>query len=362
MCGNCQRHSDACIYDRSMVSSQRDLQFSIQSSKAASASIDKESLDLPETKARRLRELSLQHHYMISASKEMLNSGDKVAELAWVTAVPRQALGNEALMYAMFALSALHMSETKSDDEDLVLIHRKYLALALSEHKKDVVNLNESNFDAALLTSSLLRVIAFSMLRERSLSPYTPPLQWLEMTRGAINLFEASWEFVTNDENSMGFKLTKRMPIIFDEETKFAASNREGLEYLLHRDESDSIEEEWSPEVVEAYETTISYIGCVLIAMKKEEPPNEICRRLIIFPYLVRAKYIALVKEAKARALVILAHYFALLDQYRDVWWLGQCGSREVHALNEISTGKWSELMKWPMQRLSEQMQPVPAK
>ena len=161
-----------------MINTQRDHPPSVQSSKVASPAIDEGSLHLAETKARRLLELSLLHHYMISTSQEILNSGDKVGELAWSTAVPQQSLGNEALLYAMFALSALHMSETGSHDEHMILTHRKYLALALAEHKRDVMNLNESNFDAVLLISSLLRVTAFAMLRERSLSPYEPPLQW----------------------------------------------------------------------------------------------------------------------------------------------------------------------------------------
>lgn len=357
MCSNCQRHAEACIYDRARISSQGDRQPSLQSSIAASPAIDtidEDRPDLPETKARRLRELSLLHHYVISTSQEILASGDETAEEAWIKAVPQQALNNDALLYAMFALSALHMLETKCDDEEITVMHRKYLALALSEHRKDVMNISQTNFDAVLLTSSLLRVTAFAMLRERALTPYTPPVQWFEMTRGAMNLFKESWKWVEKDEKSMAFRLTKRMPIVFDEEGKFAASNREGLEHLLYRDEVDIAHEEWSPDVVEAYETTVSYIGCILIAKKKGESAAEIRRRLIIFSYIVRSRYIELVKEAQPRALAILAHYFAILDQYRSIWWMGRSGSREVHALNEELTGKWSKLMQWPMQRLSE--------
>ena len=257
----------------------------------------------------------------------------------------------------MFALSALHMSESEPDNRDITVTHRRYLALALSEHKKDVMNLSKANFDAVLLTSSLLRVTAFAMLRERALAPYTPPVQWLEMTRGAMNLFRESWKWVEEDERSMAFRLTKRMPIVFDEEAKFAPSNREGLQHLLHRDEDDIANEPWSPAIAEAYETSISYIGCILIAMKNGQSEAEICRRLIIFPYIVRNRYIELVKDAQPRALAVLAHYFAILDDNQSVWWIGKSGHREVHALYEVLTGKWAELMRWPMRRLSEQPQ-----
>jgi hypothetical protein len=288
-----------------------------------------------------------------------LTSGDEIGEEAWVQAVPQQAFGNDALLFTMFALSALHMAESEPDNEDIIQTHRKYLAMALAEHKQDVLDLNQSNFDAVLLTSSLLRITAFAMLRERPLTPYAPPIQWLEMTRGAMNLFRESWKWVEKDETSMAFRLTQRMPIVWDEEGKFATSNREGLEHLLRRDEGDIANEPWPPDVMEAYETTVSYIGCIMIAMKDETMLGEVRRRLIIFPYIVRSKYIELVKDRKPRALTVLAYYFALVARVgSSVWWIGGSGLREVRALEAALQGKWHEHMAWPLQQVSEQGPP----
>ena len=351
MCGNCQRNADTCVYDRDRLIPLASHQPSIQSTRTASPVvdiIDEDRFDLSESRSRRIWELRLLNHYNLRTSQDLLISGDDTAAAAWVKAVPEQAFGNDALLFAMFAFSALHMSEHQSGDQEMIEMHRRYLALALSEHKKDVINLNESTFDAVLLTSTLLRVTAFALLRERPLVPYEPPILWLEMTRGTVNLFKESWKWIERDENSMAFRLTKRMPIVFDEEAKFAQSNREGLEHLLHRDELDLYLENWPPDVAEAYETTVSYLGCIMIAIKADQPSGEICRRLLLFPYIVRSRYIELVKEKQPRALAILGHYFALLSEFNSIWWIGGSGLRETQALKTVLPTKWHEMIREP--------------
>lgn len=358
MCGNCQRHGNNCSYDHGRHDSltiQRQGQSSSDASPAVDA-IDEDSISLSESKSRRIRELKLLHHYNIFTARDILTLNDETGEEAWIRAVPQQAFGNDALLYAVCALSALHMSQSQPDDQEVIDVHRKYLAMALAEHKKDVLSINQSNFDAVLLTSSLLRMTAFAMLRDRPLTPYAPPIQWLEMTRGAMNLFCESWKFMETDESSMASRLTRRMPIVFDEEARFRASNREGLEHLLHRDDDDIANELWPPDVMEAYETTVSYIGCILMAMSDENLLGEARRRMAIFPFIVRGRYIDLVKEAQPRALVVLAHYFALVEKFSSTWWIGRSGTQEVHALEEILQGKWHDLLAWPLQQVSEQV------
>lgn len=205
------------------------------------------------------------------------------------------------------------------------------------------------------ITSTFLRIIAFVKLRDRSLDPYTPPIFWLQMTRGAVNVFEVAYKWIEKDEESTAFRLTKRVPFIFDEEAKFAVSNRQGLIHLLQRDEEDIAGENWLPTDQEAYESTVSYIGGVRIAMEGSEMSQEIFRRLVLFPYLIQSRFIDLVKELRPRALVVLAHYFALLASFRYVWWIGTVGCREVQALATALSDKWYDLMSWPIRFTKDQ-------
>ena len=70
------------------------------------------------------------------------------------------------------------------------------------------------------------------------------------------------------------------MPVLFGDEAKFGVNNRQGLLRLLRRDGEDVAKERWHTKDQEAYETIISYIGGIWIAMKASEPSAEICRNL----------------------------------------------------------------------------------
>jgi len=283
-------------------------------------------------------------------------SGDPTAADAWIRIAPNLAFGNEALLYSIFSLSARHIAEIDPHRrEEAIDTHRRYLDLALRRHSDDVANLNEKSFDAVCITSTILRVTAFVMLRDRPLDPYTPPVSWLQMTRGAMDVFKAAWKWMRNDEDSIASRLTKRMPVVFNDEAKFGASNRQGLLHLLQRDAEDVVKERWDTEDQEAYETTISYIGGIRIAMKGPETLAEICRRLIVFPFIIQSRFIDLVKDQQPRALAVLAHYFALLASFRSVWWIGDTGRREVQALTTVLSGKWHDLMSWPLNVMEEQ-------
>ena len=288
----------------------------------------------------------------------MFLESDPTATEAWTLKTPDLAFENDALLYSLFSISALHMAEAEAQRSEALDLHRRYLGMALREHNNDVANINQHNFDAICLASSLLRMIGFAMLRDRPLVPYTVPSHWLDMTRGTLHMFHASWDWIAKDDNSMAARLTKRMPLVFDEEAKFAESNRQDFLHLLRRDEEDLPEEAWDPDIEEAYKKTTSYIGCIWIAMKNAEPPAQVSRRIIMFPYLVPGRFIDLVKGQQPRALAVLAHYFALLTKYKRPWFIGNAGSREFHALNAVLTGKWQELLAWPLRFMEAESSP----
>jgi hypothetical protein len=100
-----------------------------------------------------------------------------------------------------------------------------------------------------------MKLSSIVMLRDRSLNPYTPPVSWLQMTRGAVDVFKTSWKWIANDEHLIASRLAKRMPVLFDDGAKFGVSNRQGLLHPLQRDEEDIVKERWHAKDQEAYET-----------------------------------------------------------------------------------------------------------
>jgi hypothetical protein len=280
----------------------------------------------------------------------------------WSTQIPKIALNNKALLNSLFAFSALHLWRLEPDDPRHIEVYRRYLTLTLQDHQKDVANLNPTNAEATILTSATLRLCLFAVLQERELIPYTPPLEWMQMTNSiGQNLTVPGWKFIADDEsstvrgmilNAPGMKIpqTKTGDDIVNEQVIFSEENRQGLIDIMRRTEIDLLNEPWDEKIQNLYEATLSAIGSAKLAMEvNKEPRAQTFRRLIIFPQIVSPAFIALLSEKRPRALVMMAHYFALLANFKDFWWIGNSGEREVKAIYTVLPEEWRALMEWPL-------------
>jgi hypothetical protein len=281
----------------------------------------------------------------------------------WAKAVPRLAFEHNSLLYSIYTFAALHIAKLEPNNLDHVATYQRYLGLTLREHRNDVSNLGPSNADAATLTSTFLRICNFALLQERSQNPYTPPTDWLHMsstTGQGLNV--AAWKFIHNDENSIMRSLIKVAPgmttnptgHLRDDNVLFQEANRRELMHLLRRTQDDVAMEPWNPDILHAYESTISYIGAIQLAIHAQEPPESILRRITLFPMMVESVFITLVQQMRPRALVILAHYFAYLTDFRYIWWIGDAGPREVRGIESVLPDEWIDLMNWPLQAIED--------
>ncbi|MCJ1399122.1 hypothetical protein MMC11_002324 [Xylographa trunciseda] len=314
-------------------------------------------LDLPESKKRRLLELRLLHHYMTKTSLRISGQDEPTAVEPWTTILPGLAIEHDALLYSMYALAALHLSRLEPDNAEVIDAYRNYLGLALQKHRADVSELSKTNSDAACLTSSLIRLYAFAVLQERPLSPYTPPTQFLYMTSGALMVFHEAWDSIADDESSIAVQIVKNTTIWSEGEASFEdswraplhARNGLGLSHLMRRDVTEDPPEPWDLEIQEAYQSTVNYIGSIQIAITAGEAAEHVLRRLLLFPVLIPKRFIDLVAEQHPRALVVLAHYFALIARFQHIWWIGDGGRREVRGIQTALPAEWSGMMSWPL-------------
>ena len=367
ICGNCERYKASCIYDHLALKSQ--VRWANDQGKSDCVKVEGASNSISQPKApdelesaeqhkQHLLELKLLHNYNVKLCYTLMVD-TPTAEDAWIRMAPQIGFENEALLHSIYAVSALHIADTDPDvlggREEAIDTHSRYLGMAIHEHQHDIRTLNEKNFDAACLTSAFLRMHAFVQLRSRCLDPYEPPVSWLLMTRGAMDVFKTSYRWMHDHDDAIAARLTKRMPFVFDDEAKFAPKNRQDLLYLLHRDDEDVRTEVWGAEDRLAYETTLSYIGGLKMEMNNTASYSDLCRKLIIFPFLVHSRYFELVTQQKPRALMILGHYFALLARFRSHWWVGDSGRRELHALYTALPDKWRNFLSEPMKFVEDE-------
>lgn len=368
-CHHCERHRAQCIYDRlprnaksresSPASSSRPLTTEARTSESGSDkqsplssvdTVDTVDDDAPESKQRRLLEARLMHLYLTETGPSL--PIDDITRPVFANMMPKLALDSEALLYSIYALAAVHSCVCNIDSTfDGLEVHRKYLAMALHEHTKDIAELSESNFESVFLTTHLLRVCMFANLRFRNRSPYTPPLEWILTTGTQQALFTKAWSIIVAHPESIAARMVTSSPIIYDAEERFGESQRKGLEYILERDDEDEASEPWDPEIQDAYETTLSYLGgCLQLLDPNSERfnVNDARRRMVIFPMAVKKSFLDLTQEARPRAMVVMAYYFAILV-IETTWWVGDVRTLEVRAIAENLPAKWLKMVEWPL-------------
>ena len=371
MCGNCQRFRVSCIYEsRSATEAPERRESSRIRNRVHIPTVESdvdakttEILDLPESKDRRLVELRLLHHYDTKTGLSISGRDDPIGIGIWTITLPQLAFENDALLYSMYAIAALHLSRLEPENAEAIDACRNYLGLALQQHRKDVSQLSKANADAACLTSSLIRVYAFAVLQERPLTPYTPPAQFLHMTSGALMVFHEAWSLIGDEESSIAVQTMKNLKVWSEGKASFKESwmapfdesNGRGLSHLIQAHEIEDPPELWDSKTREAYQATVNYIGSVQLAITAGEAAQHVFRRLLIFPVLIPRRFIDLVVEQQPRALVVLAHYFALVARFKHFWWIGDGGRREVRGIQTALSAEWSDMMSWPLSAIEEE-------
>ncbi|KAH7411366.1 hypothetical protein BKA64DRAFT_570189 [Cadophora sp. MPI-SDFR-AT-0126] len=368
VCGSCARHKVTCVWGRQGKASQSkktkpktyEIRPKIHSNQQTEIIEGNEPL---ESSQRRFTELKLLHHYMAYTSTSLTFPGEHRQQHAWEIEIPHLAFRHNSLLYSIYTLSALHMAKLEPNNPSHIATYQKYLGLTLRTHRDEVSKLNRSNADAACITSSCLRICTFALLQERPLTPYSPPTEWLQMsstTGRGLNV--EAWKYIADDPSSIMRSMIRSTPgmkpgpggVLREESNVSHPSNRSDLLHLLRRTPNDILTEPWNARIEEAYESTLSYIGSIQLAIAAQESPASIFRRLVLFPTMVQSEFVFVVKEQRPRALVVLAHFFAFLADFRGIWWIGETGMREVRGIEGVVGEEWRSLMVWPVQAVEE--------
>ena len=311
---------------------------------------DFESTDVfatPEGKTRRLLELRLLQNYIVNTSQTFASCHNEEVRYAWSVEVPQLALQYDNLLYEMFSISALHLLSVEPLNPELIAARQNYMGLSLAEHCRAVANLNSTSAESVCFASSLILIDAFASLQHRPLDIYTPPLDWLQMARGAGTVFDCALNSIENIENAKIVAVLQTHPYLHDRSILFAETNRQKLLSLLVPEIPGEI---WDAETQETYEMTLSYIGGVQMAIESGEHVMGICRRILAFATLIPERFIDFVEEQRPRALAVLAYFFALGAHMTDIWWIGATIEREILGIQQALPLEWQDLVQLPVQ------------
>lgn len=370
LCGSCQRHKVSCNYARVGPSRSSESSASTSRAKTASSGATVPAKENPDARKRRMLELKLFYLYMTNTGWSVsMPSGGPLSERSreiWATEMPGFALKHDSLLHAIYCVTAMHLSKMEPLNVEALEACNTYFCLAIRTHRHEVTHLNKDNADAALLTASIIRVCALVILQDRELSQYTPPTEWLLITKEAGYVFVESYPYVKDDPSSLsreilennqeltenGAVFTGKKP--WDLEAAFRVKNPAWLAHLLERSQDHERDEPWNADIEEVYKKAMSFIGTTKSAVDAKKNSGDVLRLLVVFPILTQKLFIDLVSEQQPRALVLLAHYFALLVPYREIWWIGDIGRREIKGIESALPVGWHQYLDWPLEVVRE--------
>ncbi|KAH6644280.1 hypothetical protein C7974DRAFT_17902 [Boeremia exigua] len=353
-CSNCRRKDSNCIYERNWIVSKRP---------AGAYTLSA----LPEKQAhsedRNTVELHLLQFYINRAGPSIPFDQASSHEL-WVEVIPRMALKSKALLYSVFAITSLYQTKHKIDTcfpdclkgLSMEIEHETYAQLAFEHHRRDLSRVCLGSIDSIFITANTMRLMAFVVLSTRSLKPYCPPIEWLRIVKSHWHLYGMAWQSSKDDPSTQTSRLARTTPIVWQANLPTGSQETSPLGHLLHALHQDTTigsdednPEEWDAETRDAYTVTLKYICDTLQSVQRQESFGSIARSLMLFPVVIPDHFIRLVALCKPRAIVILAHYFALLTLLQHFWYIGDTGIREVEAALEFLPQRWRSHMRWPL-------------
>ncbi|KAI9934832.1 hypothetical protein MW887_000451 [Aspergillus wentii] len=315
-------------------------------SKSSQVSQDNENDDIepPESESRRLLELRLLQNYFVSVFI--------ATPAVWsFKEAPRIALepGSQDLgmLYAIFCYSATNIIRKEPGNVEMASAQQRYLTLAIQKHRRAVLELGSHNAAPVCFISLMILSTLFSNESGREMVPYSPPMEWLRMGNGVQNVFSVIVDNITNWDMSRVGEMFDSTHWLSDLSRLFVEENRKDFLYLLQPDASG---DQWQgelldPRVRESYEKTLSYIGSCYNAFNDAESAVQLCRRLLSFAIIIPSSFVELLAEQRPRALVILAHFYALVARLPYVWLFGDTGKREVSAIQKAISPGWQQEM-----------------
>lgn len=350
---------------------------------------------LPESLRHRI-ELYLVHRFKSSVAASFPSAQTVGSKGIYVWYAMDTAFDHPLLLNAIFALTALYLwivepaprspggSQTVEStrarlegtaggrpdcfrDVNFAQLHRAYLNLAISQQRDALSALSAANADAVGLTSIMLSTMATCLLpdsstmeqKEEGGSEYVPPTQWLTLSGAIAVVFEAAIPHLPEGA-ILNFLRFSSEPSLKDTASIFSPANaapflailefdrrtRTNTRQLEARSESKA---ETDATTQETYHRTVALLGSIYHAILADEPTHYICKRVTAFGPMVPQPFIRLLAQRRPRALVILAHYMALVKYIDGYWWLGGRAEMEIHGVQSVLPPEWRWALRWPV-------------
>lgn len=291
-----------------------------------------------------LEDLELMMHWCTTTYKSMAR--DSTSERIWQTLIPRLSLRYPALRQGLLALSALHLASTNISSHRWRYLDtaRAYQAQALEGLQAETDDVPEAQSQATFALCCIMIIFTFGFCqidRENDPNETQPDnldefFEVFRLTRWLVSIMMRSIDPIARSELRPLVKSENPAPTMPD-------MSRLVIFSLLRQ---NSEEETRNPDhETKTYDSAIGHLSNALKQLMNGEPSVFAFSWSVWIP----VEFLGLLEARRPFALVILAHYAVILHHLRDLWWMGDWGTRILEEIGDLLGPEWQQLINWPI-------------
>ncbi|KAJ5197359.1 hypothetical protein N7449_007838 [Penicillium cf. viridicatum] len=259
----------------------------------------------------------------------------------------RYGIGVPYLMNELLSLSSLHLSIVRPGQRDFYRHHSTQLqSYALSSFNSSSSQINDKNYVAAFLFAGILglRMLCETLVyRDNDFEGFLDQfVQYIVLHYGVRTVAGGGrWQLLQQTALKPILDLGARIPSENESLGPVCRVLLDRIKSLGHNDTT-----------TKTYEQTIQALQSIITVIDNQVPGSNSLDVLIAWPILVPREYTDLVAQRKCEALVILAHFGALVDTHKHSWVFCDGGKYLVDSITQYLGPQWEEWLHWPQQSL----------
>ncbi|KAI9925976.1 hypothetical protein ASPWEDRAFT_25797 [Aspergillus wentii DTO 134E9] len=245
------------------------------------------------------------------------------------------------LMNELLGLSAMHLSTLHPEKQN----HYRHQAAELQNHGLSIFNQMKPEINAEtcvpmFVFSAVLGLHVMCetfVFREIEFEPFMDRfVRYLSLHQGVRVMTIGTWDLLKQSALQPLLKQGEAIPS--GTESGHTCARLLDLikgAYLSH-------------EYMDIYEKAISALQSVLSAAQSDLNGRPNINAIITWPVILPPGYTELLRKREPYALIILAHYAALVHSRRDLWMCGDGGQFLIELISRHLGSGWSDWLIWP--------------
>ena len=261
----------------------------------------------------------------------------------------RYGLDAPYLMNELLSLSALHLSIIRPEKRNFYQHHSTQLQnYALNSFNVLSSQITDENTVPIFLFAGVLglhKLCETLVCRDNDFEGFLDQfVQYITLHYGVRTVVsQGRWQFLQQTELKPLLELGDRIPSL--DKTLGPVCQK-----LFDRIKCLALDD----SVIRTYYLAVQAIQSVMTVIEGRAPGANSLDALVAWPVLVPREYIGLVTERRGEALVILAHYGALVNTHKQKWVFCDGGEYLVNSISQYLGFHWEEWLQWPHQILTE--------